>query len=283
MTDFRLRPILGGHRVGLGEQERETGMPRFSANISVLFTECEPLERFAAAAKAGFAAVEIQFPYDHPPEELAKAREAAGVEVALFNIPAGDMPAGERGIACLPGREEDFRAGVARAAEYAEALGCQRVNVLAGLLPQGLDRETALDTLAGNLQFAGQAMARRGVRVLAEAVNDTTMPGFVVNRTSDAVAVTERAGHPDLAIQADIFHMAMMGEDIVPALTLSAPYLGHIQFADAPGRHEPGTGTLDFAAIFDCLDAIGYDGWVGAEYQPSGTTIASLGWLAEFG
>jgi hydroxypyruvate isomerase len=258
-------------------------MPRFSANISVLFTECELPERFAAAADAGFAAVEIQFPYDHPPRQLARAREAAGVEVALFNLPAGDIPAGERGIACLPGREADFRAGVARAAEYAEALECACVNVLAGLLPEGLDRKTALDTLAGNLELAGQAMARQGVRVLAEAVNQTTMPGFLVNRTSDAVAAIERAGHQNLAIQADIFHMAMMGEDIVPALTLSAPLLGHIQFADAPGRHEPGTGDLDFAAIFACIDAIGYAGWVGAEYQPSGETMASLAWLAEFG
>ncbi len=258
-------------------------MPRFSANISVLFTEHDPLERFAAAADAGFAAVEIQFPYDHLPEELAKAREAAGVEVALFNIPAGDMPAGERGIACLPGREAEFRAGVARTAEYAEALDCAAVNVLAGLLPEGLDRESALDTLAGNLALAGEEMAKLGVTVLAEAVNDKTMPGFVINRTSDAVAAIERAGHPNLAIQADIFHMAMMEEDIVPALRSCAPHLGHIQFADAPGRHQPGTGDLDFAAIFAGIDGLGYDGWVGAEYQPSGKTEASLGWLAEFG
>ena len=258
-------------------------MPRFSANISVLFTECELPERFAAAANAGFAAVEIQFPYDHPPDQLARAREAAGVEVALFNIPAGDMPAGERGIACLPGREAEFRAGLARAAEYAEALDCHSVNVLAGLLPEGLDHEAALDTLAGNLALAGAEMAGCGVRVLAEAVNEETMPGFVINRTSDALAAIERAGHENLAIQADIFHMAMMGEDIVPALAACAPYLGHIQFADAPGRHEPGTGDLDFAAIFACIDALGYEGWVGAEYQPSGETVASLGWLEEFG
>ncbi len=262
-------------------------MPRFSANISVLFTEHELPDRFAAAADAGFAAVEIQFPYDRPAESLARLREAAGVEVALFNIPAGDMPAGERGIACLPGREEEFRQGVARAADYAEALDCATVNVLAGLLPDGLERRVALDTLAGNLAFAGEAMAGHGaghgVRVLAEAVNDTTMPGFVINRTSDAIAAITRAGHPNLAIQADIFHMAMMGEDIVPALRSGAPHLGHIQFADVPGRHQPGAGALDFAAIFDCIDGIGYDGWVGAEYQPSGKTEASLGWLKEFG
>lgn len=258
-------------------------MPRFSANISVLFTEHALVDRFAAAADAGFAAIEIQFPYAYPPEELAKLRAAAGIEVVLFNIPAGDLPAGERGIACLPGREDEFREGVARAGDYAEALGCTRVNVLAGLLPEGLDRERALDTLAGNLAHAGEAMARHGVTVLAEAVNETTMPGFVVNRTTDALAAIARAGHGNLAIQADIFHMAMMGEDIVPALEACARHLGHIQFADAPGRHEPGTGSLDFPAIFAAIDALGYEGWVGAEYQPSGDTVASLGWLGEFG
>jgi len=262
-------------------------MPRFSANISTLFTEHALPDRFAAAADAGFAAVEIQFPYDHPPERLAKLRETAGVEVALFNIPAGDMPAGERGIACLPGREQDFRQGVAKAAEYAQALDCKRVNVLAGLLsslPTGeLDRETALDVLAGNLAFAGEAMAELGVTVLSEAVNDTTMPGFLVNRTSEALAAIKRAGHENLAIQADIFHMAMMGEDIVAALQAAAPQLGHIQFADAPGRHQPGTGALDFETIFAAVDGIGYDGWLGAEYKPSGKTGESLGWLAEFG
>lgn len=258
-------------------------MPRFSANISVLFTERGLLERFAAAADAGFAAVEIQFPYAHAPEELARVREAAGIAVALFNIPAGNMLAGERGIACLPGREEDFRAGVARAAEYAEALDCTAVNVLAGLRPEGVDRKTALATLAGNLAFAGAEMGKHGVTVLAEAVNDTTMPGFLVNRTQEAVAAIKRAGHRGLAVQADIFHMAMMGEDIVPALRSCAPHLGHIQFADAPGRHEPGTGDLDFPAIFAAIDALGYTGWVGAEYQPSGDTAASLGWLEAFG
>lgn len=262
-------------------------MPRFSANISTLFTEHALPDRFAAAADAGFAAVEIQFPYDHPPERLARLRETAGVEVALFNIPAGDMPAGERGIACLPGREQDFRQGVAKAAEYARALGCKRVNVLAGLLstspPGGLDRETALDVLAGNLAFAGAAMAELGVKVLAEAVNDTTMPGFLVNRTSEALAAIKRAGHENLAIQADIFHMAMMGEDIVAALQAAAPHIGHIQFADAPGRHEPGTGNLDFAAIFAAIDGLGYNGWVGAEYRPSGETGVSLEWLGTFG
>ena len=258
-------------------------MPRFSANISVLFTEHDLTERFAAAADAGFAAVEIQFPYDHPPQDLARVREAAGVEVVLLNIPAGNMLAGERGIACLPGREAEFRAGVARAAEYAKALRCTTVNVLAGLLLEGVDREIALETLASNLAFAGEEMAKRGVSVLVEAVNDTTIPGFLINRTQEAVAAIARAGHSNLAIQADIFHMAMMGEDIVPALRSCASHLGHIQFADTPGRHEPGTGNLDFGAIFAAIDELGFNGWVGAEYQPSGKTEASLGWLKEFG
>ncbi|MHA1537164.1 MAG: hydroxypyruvate isomerase family protein [Alphaproteobacteria bacterium] len=257
-------------------------MPRFSANISMLFTEQALPGRFAAAAEAGFAAVEIQFPYEHPPRALAEAREGAGVEVALINIPAGDLSAGERGIAGLPGREDEFREGVALAADYAEALGCTLVNVLAGLRPEGVDRQTALDTLAGNLAFAGEAMAGRGVTVLLEAVNDTTMPGFLVNRTTDALAAIERAGHPNLAIQADIFHMAMMGEEIVPALRSCALDLGHIQFADVPGRHQPGTGGLDFQAIFAAIDRLDYKGWVGAEYQPSGATTASLGWLEAF-
>lgn len=257
-------------------------MPRFSANLSTLFPEHEFLDRFAAAAEAGFAAVEMQFPYPFPAGALAKAREAAGVTVAMFNFPPGDFEAGERGIACLPEREGEFRKDIVRATEYAEALDCTRINTLAGILPTGGDRKDALYSLANSLSYAAKVMAGRDTIVMLEAINDQAVPGYIVNRTSEAIAALDQAGHPNLYLQADIFHMATMGETIVPTLKKLAPRLGHIQFADHPGRHEPGTGKLDFKAIFEAIDASGYDGWVGAEYVPAGATADGLGWLKRF-
>jgi hydroxypyruvate isomerase len=257
-------------------------MPRFSANISTLFTERDFLDRFQAAADAGFGAVEMQFPYAVAPKAIGKARARAKIEVAMFNLPAGNLDEGERGIACLPEREAEFRKGVAWAAEYAQALDCAQVNVLAGLLPRGGDRTDAMYSLANSLAYAAKAMGEHGVRVTLEAINDKAAPGYIVNRTGEAMEAIEAAGHPNLFLQADLFHMATMGEDIVAALQKIGDKLGHVQFADVPGRHEPGTGTLDFKAIFAAIDAIGYDGWVGAEYVPAGKTADGLGWLKDF-
>lgn len=257
-------------------------MPRFSANISTLFTERDFLDRFQAAADAGFKAVEIQFPYSFAPKAIGQARTRAKIEVAMFNLPAGNLEEGERGIACLPEREAEFRKGVAWAAEYAAALDCRQVNVLAGLLPKGADRKDAMYSLANSLAYAAKAMGEHDVRVTVEPINDQAAPDYIVQRTAEAMEAVEAAGHPNLYLQADLFHMATMGEDIVPALKKIGAKLGHIQFADHPGRHEPGTGKLDFKAIFAALDEMGYDGWVGAEYVPEGKTVDGLGWLKEF-
>lgn len=258
-------------------------MPRFSANISMLFTEHDFLDRFQAAADAGFEAVELQFPYAFSPEAIGKARAKAKIPLAMFNLPAGNLEEGERGIACLPEREAEFRKGVAWAAEYAAALDCHQVNSLAGLLPKGADRKDAMYSLANSLAYAAKAMGEHGVRVTVEPINDQAAPGYIVTRTSDAMEAVEAAGHPNLFLQADLYHMAIMGEDFVPALEKVGAKLGHVQFADHPGRHEPGTGKTDLKAIFAALDAMGYDGWVGAEYVPEGKTVDGLGWLKTFG
>jgi len=258
-------------------------MLRFSANISMLFTERAFLERFQAAADAGFQAVELQFPYNFAPNKIGEARAKAGIEVAMFNLPAGNLEAGERGIACLPEREAEFRKGVAWAGEYAEALQCSQVNALAGRLPDGADKKDAMYSLANSLAYAAKSMDERGIRVTLEAINDQAVPDYIVHRTNQAMEAIELAGHPNLKLQADVFHMATMHEEVVLVLEKLGDRIGHIQFADFPGRHEPGTGELDFKAIFAAIKASGYDGFVGAEYAPAGRTEEGLGWLKEFG
>jgi hydroxypyruvate isomerase len=256
-------------------------MPRFSANISMLFRERPLLERFAAARRAGFHAVEIQFPYDTPLAEIVRAKEAAGVAVDLINLPAGDFSTGVRGIAGLPEPRyrEEFRAGVAKGRGYALALGARKANVLAGLLPAGAAKPDCLARLAENVRFAADALAGDGVRVVVEAINLHDVPGFLVNRTPEALAVAEAAG-PDIGVQADLYHMARMGEDIPAALLRLGNRLGHIQFADVPGRGEPGSGALDWPVLFAAVDRAGYAGFAAAEYNPTRRTEETLGWLA---
>ena len=257
-------------------------MPRFSANISTLFTEHDVLDRFAAARDAGFEAVEMQFPYDLPLEDLVHAKRDAGVDVVLINLPGGDFEAGDRGLAGLPDRMEPYRLGVPLARVYAEALGCRRVNVLAGVAPEGADRAACQEALIDNLSYTATEMDLSGIRVLVEAINDTDIPGFLINSTAAARAAIDRAGHPNLALQCDIYHMTIMGEDPAAGLREQGTRVGHIQFADAPGRGEPGTGDVDFEGIFATIDEMGYQGWVGAEYVPSGPTDRSLTWHKRF-
>lgn len=256
-------------------------MPRFSANLSLLFTERPLLDRFAAAKAAGFAAVELQFPYAEAKEALAARLDASGLPLVLHNLPAGDWAAGERGLACVPGREAEFREGVARAIDYADALGCPRLNCLAGLAPPGVERTRVIATLTENLAFAADALGRAGLRLLVEPINDRDMPGFVLNRLDEAAAVIAAVGADNLFLQADLYHMAMMGEDLPARLAAHAPRIAHVQIADAPGRHEPGTGGLDFPGVFRHLDALGYAGFVGCEYVPAAGTEAGLGWMSD--
>jgi hydroxypyruvate isomerase len=255
-------------------------MLRFSANLSMLFKEVALPERFAAAKAAGFEAVEIQFPYDTPIDVLAKAKTAAHIPIDLVNLPAGDFAAGLRGIAGVPGREKEFRAAIETGGRLAEILGVHKVNVLAGIKPEGADEKRCLATLVENLRLAASTLQRTGVRVLIEPINKHDIPGFLVNTTAEAAAIVARVNHPNLSVQADLYHMARMGEAHGAALAALGAKLGHVQFADAPGRNEPGTGTLDFAALFAAVEATGYKGFVAAEYTPSKPTAETLGWLA---
>lgn len=257
-------------------------MPRFAANLSLLFTEVPLRERFAAARAAGFPAVEMQFPYAEPKEALAARLTETGLPLVLHNLPPGDWAAGERGIAILPGREAEFRAGVARAIDYAGVLGCRQINCLAGLAPPGTERARLFATLMENLAFAADALGRAGLRLLIEPINDRDMPGFFLNRLADAAAVIEAVGSENLFIQADLYHMARMGEDLAGSLAAHRARIAHIQIADAPGRHEPGTGSIDFPALLGALDASGYDGFIGCEYLPAAGTEAGLGWMRAY-
>jgi len=260
-------------------------MPRFSANLSYLFKEVPFVERFGAAAAAGFEAIEFHFPYEYAPALLAERIAAAGVEVVLFNLPPGSWAAGERGIACHPGRESEFRDGVGRAIEYARALGCKRVNALAGIAPEAVSEDRLRRTFIDNLAFAARALEREGIALVTEPINMRSMPGFYLNRSGQALDLIRevdemnQAGEKNVKIQYDFFHMQIMEGDLAHTIETLLPHIGHVQFADAPGRHEPGTGEINFAFLFDHLDRIGYDGWVGAEYAPSTNTRESLGWF----
>ncbi len=258
-------------------------MPRFAANVSMLFTERPFLERFAAAARAGFDAVECQFPYEAPAAEIRARLDACGLPLVLHNLPAGDWAAGERGLACLPGREAEFRAGVVQAVAYAKALSTPRLNCLAGIAPAGVDEARLRATFVANLRHAAAALADAGLTLLVEPINIHDMPGFWLNRGDVAVELIREVGAANLKLQFDAYHAARMGDEPLAAFERLRPWIGHVQVADVPGRHEPGSGTLGCAALFDALDRAGYDGHVGAEYRPAAGTEAGLGWLAVHG
>lgn len=252
-------------------------MPRLAANLSTLFPEAPLLDRFALAADRGFRAVEVQFPYAVPAEAIARRLKECGLEMVMFNLPPGDWEAGERGLACLPGREEDFRAAVARARDYARALGARMVNCLAGVAPPSGNRAVR-ETLVANLHHAASALAAGGMTLLVEAVNTRDVPGFYLSRTRQVLDVIDDVGLSNIAVQYDVYHMRMMNEDLRATIQAGLPRIAHIQISDAPGRHEPGTGEIDFASLLPWLDEIGYGGWVGCEYTPAAGTGAGLGW-----
>ncbi|KRV68978.1 hydroxypyruvate isomerase family protein [Pseudomonas citronellolis] len=249
------------------------------ANLSLLFTELPLLERVRAAAKAGFAGVEIQFPYEVPAAALQAELQRSGLPLVLFNLPAGDLMQGGAGLAAVPGREAQFAAGLRQALEYAEVLRPQKINVLAGRLAEGVEREQALALLAEHLRQTAEAFAGRGIAVLMEAINLHDMPGFLLNTPQHLLDLLARVGHPNLAAQLDFYHMARMGLDLADCVRQLQGHIGHVQFADAPGRGEPGSGELDFEPALAALRAQGYAGWLGAEYRPVGATSAGLGWL----
>jgi len=255
-------------------------MPRFAANLTMLFTELPFMQRFEAAARAGFKAVEYLFPYAYDPRELAGQLRSHGLAQVLHNLPAGDWDAGERGIACHPDRVAEFRHGVAQAIEYAVALGCPRLNCLAGKLPAGVAAAQARATLVENLRFAAAALQDAGIGLLLEPVNDFDIPGFFVARTRDALAIIDDVGSPNLRLQYDIYHAQRMEGELGNTLSNHIGRIGHIQLADNPGRGEPGTGEINYSWLFRHIDALGYAGWIGCEYKPRGRTEDGLGWHA---
>ena len=257
-------------------------MPKFSANLTFLFNELPFMERFAAAAQAGFKAVEYMAPYPYPAAELQAALKANGLVQALFNLPAGDLNSGERGMACIPGREAEFKEGVAQAIKYAHALDCKKVNCLAGKLPLGVSREAATATMVGNLKYAAAALKREGIMLVTEPINSFDIPEYFVNRTSEALAILDAVGSDNLFIQYDVYHAQRMEGELGATLTHHMSRIGHIQIADNPGRHEPGTGEIHYAWVLKHIDALGYDGWVGCEYAPKTTTVEGLGWMTPF-
>jgi hydroxypyruvate isomerase len=254
-------------------------MPKFSANLSMLFTEHAFLDRFAAAAQAGFTAVEYVSPYDHPPETIADLLAANYLTQALFNLPAGNWARGERGIACLPDRVDEFRRSVDTAIIYAKALGCKTVNCLAGIHPPD---PQAFKTLAKNLRIAASALEAEGILLVVEPINPFDMPGYFLNSSRDGLAAIDAAGAGNLKLQYDIYHMQRVEGALAETMARLLPRIGHVQIADTPGRHEPGTGEINHGFLLRHLDRIGFAGYVGCEYHPLAGTVAGLAWMKEF-
>ena len=253
-------------------------MPRFAANLTMLFNELPFLERFSAAAGAGFEAVEFLFPYAFQASEIRSRLDATGLKLVLHNLPAGDWDAGERGIAILPDRVDEFRAGVAQAIEYATVLGVPQLNCLAGKTPAGVDDALLRKTLVANLGHAAAELKKAGLKLLVEPINTFDIPGFYVNRTAQALALFDEVGSDNLFLQYDIYHMQRMEGELAATLEKHLARIAHLQLADNPGRNEPGTGEIDYRFLFGWIDRIGYDGWIGCEYKPATQTVAGLGW-----
>lgn len=253
-------------------------MPRYAANLSMLFTELPFLERFAAARASGFDAVEYLFPYAWPAAQLAALLREHGLQQVLHNLPAGDWDAGERGVACHPDRVEEFRAGVEQAITYAHTLGCPQLNCLAGKRPAGVTVDQAHATLVANLRFAAQRLHGAGLRLLIEPINHHDIPGFFLTRTEQALALIDEVGSSNLFLQYDIYHAQRMEGELAATLQKHLPRIGHIQLADNPGRHEPGTGEINYRWLLRHIDALGWRGHIGCEYKPRATTTEGLGW-----
>ncbi len=254
-------------------------MPRFSANLSFLYQEFAFADRFAQAAKDGFKAVEYMSPYEMAKELIAKLLADHGLQQALFNLPAGDWAKGERGIACHPGRIDEFRDSVKLTADYADALGCERVNCLAGIVPDGVSYARAWDTFIANLAYAAGCLKQENIRLLIEPINHFDIPGFLINRSQDGIKAIETVGSSNLFLQYDIYHMQRMEGELADTMERLMPHIAHIQIADNPGRHEPGTGEINYPFLFKLMDRLGYDGWVGCEYRPVDGTSEGLGWM----
>ncbi len=257
-------------------------MPQFCANLSMLYGEHAFLDRFAAAATDGFTGVEYLFPYAFAAEDLVERLGANGLTQVLHNLPAGDWDAGERGIACLPDRVGEFQDGVGKAIDYATALGCTQVNCLAGIAPDGEPSDRLAQTFVDNLRFAARRLADAGIKLLIEPINTLDIPGFFLTGTDQATALIDEAGTGNIYVQYDAYHMQIMEGDLARTIETNLTRIAHVQVADNPGRHEPGSGEIAYPFLFAHLDRVGYRGWVGCEYKPAGATTDGLGWLAPY-
>lgn len=257
-------------------------MPKFAANLSMLYGEHDFLDRFGTAAKDGFRGVEYLFPYAFEKEVLAEALNKHSLTQVLHNMPAGDWDAGERGLACLPDRVGEFQDGVGKAIGYAKALGCTQLHAMAGIRPESADPDLLDHTYVENLRFAATATKKAGIRLLIEAINTIDIPGFYLSTSAQALAVIETVGSDNLFFQYDIYHMQIMEGDLARTIEANLPRIAHIQLADNPGRNEPGTGEINYPYLFEKIDQLGYQGWIGCEYKPASTTAEGLGWFAPY-
>jgi hydroxypyruvate isomerase len=257
-------------------------MPRFAANLTMLFTEVPFLERFALAKIGGFKAVEFLFPYAFEVQDIQAALDRNALKLVLHNLPAGDWDAGERGIACLPERVAEFRSGVAQAIDYASALGVTQLNCLAGKAPAGADPKLLHDTFVNNLQYAASELKKAGIKLLIEPINTFDIPGFYLSKTEQGIAILDAVAADNAFLQYDIYHAQRMEGELGNTIQKYFSRIGHIQLADNPGRNEPGTGEIHYAYLFDLIDRLGYSGYIGCEYKPLKTTEAGLGWMGHY-
>ncbi len=257
-------------------------MTKLAANLTMLFTEVDFLDRFDAAARAGFKGVEFLFPYDFPKDALKERLDSNGLTQALFNLPAGDWAGGDRGVAVDPNRVGEFQDGVGLAIEYADALDCKLVNCLAGLAPEGVADEKLREAFVSNLKFAAPKLAGAGITLIVEAINTRDIPGFWLNYSAQSRSILEEVGAPNMGFQYDIYHMQIMEGDLAPTIEKNLDIIRHFQVADNPGRHEPGSGEINYGFLLPLIDMLGYEGWVGCEYNPAGRTEDGLGWTAPY-
>jgi len=257
-------------------------MPRLAANLSTLFKERPFLERFRAAADAGFRAVEYQYPYEEQAGEIAKRARDAGLQVVLHNMPRGDPARGEHGTACLPGREQRFRDDLETAIDYARAAGCMQVHCMSGVMPAGAERPRLHATYVANLRYAAERLRKDGMRLLIEPLSPRTVAGCFLTGSAQAVAILDEVAAPNAFVQYDLFHMQIMEGNLAETIERLLPRIGHMQLADVPGRHEPGSGELNFEFLLRHVDRVGYAGWIGCEYNPSGDTVQGLKWAKPY-
>ena len=257
-------------------------MPKFNANLSMMFNEVGFLDRFGAAAKAGFRGVEFLFPYDFPAAQIRERLDKHKLEMVLFNMPPGDFAGGDRGLACDPAKVGQFQDTIGKTLEYAKALGATQIHCMAGLKPRGGGEDKMRETYIANLQFAAKELAKQNLKLLIEAINTRDIPGFYLNYSRQAFDIMHYANLPNLLFQYDIYHMQIMEGDLATTVEKNLAKIGHMQLADTPGRHEPGTGEINYPFLFQFVDKIGYKGWIGCEYRPAGNTEAGLGWLKPY-